>query len=163
MGGSVSVENEVIGKILFQRKSTTGKMDSRRLLYYRKHVLLPFVERLRELMQDGYIWGLEVPSSLTSVNWSDGDWAYIAAICDNDRMQRDIMNHILACKHTGGASLVQQFADIMATSKILNNDNKITSLMGESTILKERVTRAFQETRERSELILQDRKLKAVY
>jgi hypothetical protein len=95
-------------------------------------------------MQDGYIRGSEVPSSLTSVNWSDGDWAQIAAICDDERMQRDIMNRMLACKHAGGALLVQQFADLMSTFKLLNTYNKITTLMGESTILKERVSRAFR-------------------
>ncbi len=49
-GGSIFVENEVVGNILFQRKSATGKMDSRRFLYYREHGLIPFVERLRECL-----------------------------------------------------------------------------------------------------------------
>jgi hypothetical protein len=57
---------------------------------------------------------------------------------------------------------VQQFADLMSTFKLLNKYNKITTLMGESTILKERVSLAFQITRERGDLILKDKKLKAL-
>lgn len=99
-------------------------MDSGRFLLYRDKILLPFI---RQHIDESYSVENEVAASLTAITWSDGDWAQLAATCDRSRMEREVGKRVLACKHAGGASLVQQFAYLMSCFRRINHLNKSTS------------------------------------
>ena len=167
VGGAVdpcATFGEGFGYVVFMRGKDEGaNEDSPQLInftHYRRNVLHPFVECIRENLHE-FVKGTEIPPRLMCVSWTDGDINQVAAIKKTEMVLLDRLKKITSAKHSPQTSGTEQPCDNAPTFRTLRQLTPYTSASGSIQLaLKAAIEKAFRSHKEK--LVLKTGKMNAL-